>query len=55
MRKITISKNGRYLIQADGSPFFYLGDTAWELFQRLKKDEAELYLKDRAKKGFTVN
>ena len=38
----------------DGTPFFYLGDTAWELFHRLTFDEAEHYLRDRAAKGFTV-
>jgi hypothetical protein len=31
-----------------------LGDTAWELFHRLTREEADLYLKDRAAKGFTV-
>jgi len=44
----------RYLIKEDGSPFFYLGDTAWELFHRLTQDEATTYLEDRARKGFTV-
>ena len=36
----------------DGKPFFYLGDTAWLLFQRLNHEEVEEYLKDRAEKGF---
>jgi hypothetical protein len=49
-----ISENGRYLVNEDGSPFFYLGDTAWELFHRLGREEADLYLSDRAEKGFTV-
>ncbi len=44
----------RYLVNERGEPFFYLGDTAWELFHRLTREEAELYLKDRAAKGFTV-
>ena len=39
---------------SDGTPFFYLGDTAWELFHRTNKEEADLYLEDRARKGFTV-
>jgi hypothetical protein len=38
----------------DGKPFFYLGDTAWELFHRLNLEEAEQYLENRAQKGFTV-
>ena len=45
---------GRYLQYADGRPFFYLGDTAWELFHRTTREEARLYLEDRARKGFTV-
>ena len=49
-----ISSNRRYLVDDDGAPFFYLGDTAWELFHRLTLDEAGHYLRDRAAKGFTV-
>jgi len=51
---LKVSENGRYLVKDDGSPFFYLGDTAWELFHRLSKEEADRYLQDRASKGFTV-
>jgi hypothetical protein len=42
------------LLDAEGKPFFYLADTAWELFHRLDAKDAEAYLKDRAAKGFTV-
>ena len=49
-----VSDNRRYLIDQHGEPFFYLGDTAWELFHRLGRDEANLYLEDRAAKRFTV-
>lgn len=52
--RLRLSDNGRYLVQEDGSPFFYLGDTAWELFHRLNREEATRYLEDRASKGFTV-
>jgi hypothetical protein len=51
---LRVSANRRYLERADGSPFFWLGDTAWELFHRLNREEAERYLRDRAAKGFTV-
>jgi hypothetical protein len=37
-----------------GEPFFWLADTAWELFHRLSLSETEHYLKDRAAKGYTV-
>ncbi|PJF47804.1 MAG: hypothetical protein CUN48_06890 [Candidatus Thermofonsia Clade 3 bacterium] len=49
-----MSTNRRFLIHDDGRPFFYLGDTIWELFHRLNRSEAEVLLRDRAAKGFTV-
>src|SRR5688500_14111851 len=52
--RLQVSDNKRFLITADGSPFFYLGDTAWELFHRLDREQADRYLQDRAAKGFTV-
>lgn len=48
------SENGRFLVRADGTPFFYLGDTAWELLHRATREQADAYLADRAAKGFTV-
>jgi len=54
MRQLSVSPNGRYLVYDDGAPFFCLGDTAWELFHRTTRQEAELYLSNRAAKGFTV-
>lgn len=51
---LKVSDNRRFLVHEDGTPFFYLGDTAWELFHRLTLDEAERYLVDRAAKRFTV-
>ena len=53
-RSLRVSPNGRYLVQPDGTPFFYLADTAWELFHRLSREEAVRYLRDRADKGFTA-
>jgi len=54
MQQLRVSDNRRFLTYADGTPFFYLADTAWELFHRLDRDEAGVYLQDRAAKGFTV-
>ncbi len=53
-QRLKVSDNGRYLTDVSGKPFFYLADTAWELFHRLNREEAALYLDDRASKGFTV-
>ncbi|MDZ7402320.1 MAG: glycoside hydrolase family 140 protein [candidate division KSB1 bacterium] len=51
---IVVSKNNRFLQTSSGQPFFWLGDTAWELFHRLNRQEAERYLENRAEKGFNV-
>jgi len=52
--RLKVSENHRFLTTASGKPFFWLGDTAWELFHRLNRDEAVEYLKNRADKGFNV-
>ena len=55
MKKILkVSDNRRFLQWEDGSPFFYLGDTAWELFHRLNTEEISYYLETRARQGFTT-
>ena len=51
---IQVSGNGHYFVKADGTPFFWLGDTAWTIFNHPKPDEVDAYLDDRASKGFTV-
>ena len=51
---LRVAGNQRYLEFDDGTPFFYLGDTAWALFNRLNREEAHYYLRNRADKGFTV-
>ena len=52
--KLQVSANKRFLQHSNGAPFFYLGDTAWELFHRLDREDADKYLANRAKKGYTV-
>lgn len=52
--RLQVSTNGHFLVTGDGQPFFWLGDTAWQLFHRLNREEADGYLRDRAAKGFTV-
>jgi hypothetical protein len=54
MKTLHASNNKRFLSYSDGRPFFYLGDTAWELFHRLDREDADHYLRDRAAKRFTV-
>jgi len=52
--KLRVSDNKRFLIHEDGTPFFYLGDTGWELLHRLDRKDTEIYLENRRAKGFTV-
>lgn len=49
-----VSDNGRYLTYADGTPYFYLGDTAWEIVWKSTRDQVERYMLDRKKKGFNA-
>jgi hypothetical protein len=52
--QLKVSRNKRFLVTADGRPFFYLGDTAWELFHRLDRSQAVEYLTLRASQHYTV-
>ena len=54
LQALRVSENRRFLVQEDGSPFFWLGDTAWELFHKLNLEEADLYLNNRSKNKFNV-
>lgn len=49
-----VAKAGTHLQDQGGRPWFYLADTAWQLFQSLNRDEADHYLATRAKQGFNV-
>lgn len=52
--RIRVSDNHRFLVTADGKPFFYLADTGWELFHRLNREQAVEYLDTRAAQKFTA-
>ena len=51
---LRVSADGRQLQHADGTPFFWLGDTAWLMPQRLNRDEVKDYFENRRAKGFSV-
>jgi len=51
---IKVAPGGRYFVKADGTPFFWLGDTAWCIFNHPSPADVDLYMNDRAAKGFTV-
>jgi len=43
MKRLRLSASRRFLVSDDGTPFFWMGDTAWELFHRCTIEEADLY------------
>ncbi|CAG9984549.1 unnamed protein product [Clonostachys byssicola] len=52
---ISAPTEGRYLYKTvSGEPFTWVADTNWELFHRMNHTDVDLYLADRAAKGFTV-
>ena len=51
---IKVSPNKNYLVYNNGDPFFYLGDTAWEITWKSYKEQVYEYISDRKNKGFTT-
>lgn len=51
---LKVSDNARYLQTADGTPFFWLGDTGWLLPERLDRAEAQYYLQKCRVAGYNV-
>jgi hypothetical protein len=57
---LRVGSDGRMLVHQDGTPFLWIGDTAWSLFSRSRREDtesdraADRYFENRAAKGFTV-
>jgi hypothetical protein len=51
---LQVSANGRYFIDRQGNPAFWLGDTQWELFRMFNPEQARSILQNRQRKGFNV-
>lgn len=51
---LSVSANGKYIIDEEGQPFFIVGDAAWSLIAELDKSGAVTYLSDRASRGFNT-
>ena len=53
--QIDVDATKTYLVtKKNGKPFFWMGDTAWELFHRLTREEVIYYLNSRQKQQFNV-
>ena len=51
---VRVHSGGHFLETDDGRPFFWLGDTAWELIDHTTREECSYYLHTRSLQGFTV-
>lgn len=51
---LTVATGGRCFCHADGTPFFWMGDTGWLLPERLDREEAVEYLSGASAAGFNV-
>ena len=51
---LKVSENRRYLVYGDGTPFLWMGDTAWAVPQRATDEEWAAYIADRTAKHFTL-
>ncbi len=51
---LKVSDTNRFLTYGDGTPFFYLADTAWEMGWKSTREELKNYLENRKSKGFSV-
>ncbi len=52
--RLQVSANHRYLQHADGTPFFWLGETGWLMPENLTRDEAAYYLAQCQQQGYNV-
>ena len=52
--RLRVNSGNRYLEHADGTPFPWVGDTVWELTNKITLAQAELLMEDRRSKGYTV-
>ena len=50
---LRISDNRKYFMEGE-KPFFWLGDTAWLLLQKLEEEDMKTYLRNRKEKGYNV-
>jgi hypothetical protein len=52
--KLIVHEDSRIIQHEDGTPFLWLGCTAWGMTEWLSRDEVSLYLDDRKSKGMNV-
>jgi len=51
---VRVSPDGRYLMHEDRTPFFWMGDTAWNGALLSTTDEWDFYIRERTRQKFTA-
>lgn len=51
---VSVAEEGRHFAHADGAPFFWLGDTAWNGVSLSREEDWDAYLAHRAAQNFSV-
>lgn len=52
--RLKVSDNNLYIVHENGTPFFWMGNTAWLLPERLNREEAEYFLAKDRQAGYNV-
>lgn len=52
--RLIVSDNQRFLQHEDGAPFFWLGETAWLMPQRLNREEVSHYFQKAHEADYNV-
>ncbi|MBR2291366.1 MAG: DUF4038 domain-containing protein, partial [Prevotella sp.] len=52
--RLRVSDNQRFLQHENGEPFFWLGETAWLMPERLNRDEVQYYLQCCQEAGYNM-
>lgn len=50
---VKVSDNGRYFVDQQDSPVFWLGTTQWQIFREYTREEARTTIESVRKNGFT--
>jgi hypothetical protein len=51
---LALSPDRRYVVDARGAPFLIQGDSAWAIMAKLRREDVEIYLEDRRRRGFNA-
>ena len=52
--KLTVSADKHFIVHENGKPFYWIGNTAWEMTHFSKREEVDMFLENRHENGYTV-